>query len=437
VTEAILLILLIPLVVLSGFFSGTETALFSLSRHQRAMMARRKTFIAQTITAMLAETRPLLITLLLGNMTVNVAYFVLTTLLAIRWQQAEVIGPAGSTGVAIAALLGIILFGEVLPKLIAARTTEQWAGVVALPLWFVHRAITPVRLFCEWFIITPLARLVSPRTTPPELDADELGELLTLSQHHGVIDADEQRLLQQVLHLSRLKVRDLMTPRVDIVAHNLDDPPSELVTRIREVGLRHIPVYRDSIDQVEGLVYARQVLLSRPETNADLENIVRVLRFVPELQRADQLLLEMRRHGFTLAIAVDEYGGTAGLITLEDVVESIVGEIPGEFDSQTEAEVEQLSERRWRVTADLPVREWADVFRQHAGSDPAAQNALEMSSTVGGLLMARLGRVPTEGDHVTIGNVQLTCESMNGVRVDSVLIELLTTTPADSEGGAA
>jgi len=179
------------------------------------------------------------------------------------------------------------------------------------------------------------------------------------------------------------------------------------------------------------------VLLSRPETNADLENIVRVLRFVPELQRADQLLLEMRRHGFTLAIAVDEYGGTAGLITLEDVVESIVGEIPGEFDSQTEAEVEQLSERRWRVTADLPVREWADVFRQHAGSDPAAQNALEMSSTVGGLLMARLGRVPTEGDHVTIGNVQLTCESMNGVRVDSVLIELLTTTPADSEGGAA
>lgn len=436
----LLLITLPLLLVASGFFSGSETALFSLSRHQRAQLARSRSIPANTITTLLAETRPLLITLLLGNMTVNVLYFVITTLAAIQWQERGLIGPAGSTGVALGALLGIILFGEVLPKLIAARLTMGWSKWSAVPLWMVHRGLGPVQWVCQVFVITPLARLIAPPSKPPALSVDEFESLLTLSQRHGVIDADEQRLLQQVLDLGQLKVRDLMTPRVDIVAHDLDDDPEALVELIGRTKLRHIPVFRESLDHIEGVAYARQVLLARPKTPDELRSIIRQVKFVPDLQRADQLLVEMRKSATNFAIVVDEYGGTAGLITLENVVEHMVGEIPGAFDEQNQPEVEQLGRGVWRVGAELPVREWAEVFKRHASAKKEGLEALEVVSTVGGLLMARLGRLPREGDRVTLGNVALTCERMVGHRVEVVRIELLGEHASDgatSGGGTA
>jgi CBS domain containing-hemolysin-like protein len=353
-----------------------------------------------------------------------VLYFVITTVLAIRMQQANWIGPVGSTGVGLVALVVIILVGEVLPKLVAARLTVGWSKVSALPLWMVHRTLTPVRIVCSAAIIAPLARLIAPRHKPLVLSVDEFDSLLRLSQHHGVIDSDEEHLLQQVLELSQLKVRHLMTPRVDMIAHDLNDDPGDLIELIRKMHLRHIPVYRDTLDKIEGLVYARQVLLARPASSQDMEKLVRQVRFVPELQRADQLLVEMRKTRATFAIAVDEYGGTSGLITLEDVVEHMVGEIPGAFDEQTEPRVETLRPGVWRTSADLPVHEWADVFKRHARSDREGLEALAVVSTVGGLMMARLGRLPREGDRVTIGNVALICESMRDKRIDSIRIEL-------------
>lgn len=416
-------LLLLPLLLIgSGFFSGSETALFSLSQHQRARLARDAGFVGRTITTLLAETRSLLITLLLSNMTINVLFFVISSVLLIQLQRTEWAGAVIVTVASVVPLLAIIMLGEVLPKLIAARLTMGWARFCALPLYVVHRAIAPVRIFAHVAIITPLARLIAPRQEVPALSEEELESLLTLSQRQGLLDPEEEQLLQQVLELSQLKVRDLMVPRVDMQTFDLNDDPAMLIEMGRSQRMSQVPVCEGDLDHIIGVVHMRQILLREPKSREELQKLVRQVKFVPEQQRGDQLLVEMRKTGTTFAIVVDEYGGTAGLITLEDVVEHMVGNIAGAFEPGGEPEVKYLGPNRWRASAWLSVHEWADFF----GHAPTLEGiaTLDAVSTVGGLVMARLGRLPQTGDHVNVGNVRITVERMAERRVETVLIEL-------------
>jgi putative hemolysin len=316
----------------------------------------------------------------------------------------------------------LILFGEVLPKLAAAQVPVTFAKFASVPLLLVHRLLTPVRVASSVLVIGPLARLIAPSTRPPNLSPQELDSLLSLSQTQGVIDPQEEQLLQQVFALGQLKVRDLMIPRVDIRAFDLDDDPAHLVQLIHRTRLRHVPVYRGDLDHIQGLIYSRQVLLNPPRTALQLNKLVRQVRYVPQMQRADQLLVEMRKTGTTIAIAVDEYGGTAGLITLEDVVEQMVGDIAGEYERNSEPQVASIAPGVWRVDADLSVHEWSDFFGHNREVQGAA--ALELVSTLGGLVMALLGRLPKPGDHVTVGNVVITVETMKQKRIETLRIEL-------------
>lgn len=418
----VMLAVLPILLVASAFFSGSETALFSLTRHQRARLTRSQTIPDQLLTTLLSETRSLLITLLLSNMTVNVLIFVISSVLLIQLGRSDQFGPIAMTVLSLAPLLTVILCGEVLPKLVAARLPLTWAKVVSLPLYVCHRVLAPVRVTASWLVITPLARLIAPPRRPPSLSPEELESLLALSQKHGVIDPHEERLLQQVLELSQLKVRDLMVPRVDVQAHDLDDPPQALIDLVRQAKLRQIPVYREDLDHVVGVVYSRQVMLRRPRTYEDVKRLVKQVNFVPEQQRADQLLVELRKTGTTFAMVVDEYGGTAGLITIEDVVEHMVGNIAGPFEAASEPRLQSLRPGLWRVGAEMPVHDWAEVF----GHNPAVEGlgALESVSTLGGLVMARLGRVPEVGESTTVGNVLIRVEAAKGLRLDTLLVEL-------------
>ncbi|MEM6458693.1 MAG: hemolysin family protein [Planctomycetota bacterium] len=432
----LMLLLLAGLLVASGFFSGSETALFSLSRHQRARLARSPGVAARATLTLLSETRGLLITLLMGNMTINVLYFVVSSTLLIRLGESGALpGPVVAV-LTVAPLLAIILLGEVLPKQVAARLPEAFARVIALPMLGVHRLIAPLRIGAAVAVITPLSRLLAPPTPPPDLSPEELETMLQLSRHHGVIDHSEQRVLEQVLELSRLQVRQLMVPRVDVVAFDLDDAPEALMALIRETRLRHLPAFRGDLDNVVGAIHTKQALLARPQTAEDVEKLVRQVRFVPELQRADRALIDLRKSGTTFSVAVDEYGGTAGFVTLEDLVEHLVGDIPGAYEAEVEPEVEPLgtgpTPRRWRVDADLSVHDWPDVFGRHRHFEAA--RTLASANTVGGLVMAELGRVPAVGDRVRLGNLRLTVDRMAGHRVERVLIEMNDKDPAPESG---
>ncbi|MEM0914108.1 MAG: hemolysin family protein [Planctomycetota bacterium] len=417
------------LLALSGFFSGSETALFSLSQQQRVRMTRGDGVVAGSMRALLAETRALLITLLMSNMVVNVLYFTLGAVALVRLAEAMAwptwVAAAGNLVV----LAGIILFGELMPKLLAGQAPAQWARLAAVPLLAVHRLLTPIRVASSALIIGPLARLIDPGTRPASLSAEELESLLVLSRRQGVIDPSEQRLLVQVLELSSMRVRDLMVPRVDIEAYNLDTPASVLVDTVRRTKLRHLPVYDGTIDRVVGMVSSRRVLIERPADAAAVRKMLTPARFVPEQQRAEQLMADVGRGGQAVAIVVDEHGGTAGLITIEDVVEHVVGGLAGGYERDDDPGFERLDTGRFRVDGDLPVNDWPQLFG-HRGS--ARHHGLDGAvSTVSGLVTALLGRLPNVGDRVTVGSMTLEVEAMDGRRIDTVIAML---SEADAPG---
>lgn len=416
------------LLVASAFFSGSETALFSLTAHQRYVLGQRGGITGQFVSSLLADPRTLLVTLMLGNMLVNVLYFVVTAALLLKLAEAHV-GPTLVAAMTLAPLLGVIVFGEVLPKLVANSATLPWVRVAALPLYVIHRAVQPLGRILSGGIVQPLGRLFAPQQHTPQLSNDEMEALLEMSRKRGVIGAGEQQILNEVLYLSEMRVRDVMIPRVDVAAIDIHQPPHRLRELIEQTRLNKYIAVEGDLDHVVGVIYARQFLLAgRLEPNVHLQKLVRVVRFVPELQRVDQLLDEFRKTGTKMAIAVDEYGGTAGLITLKDIVEQLVGDLdldqsPAEAPGET---TEQLDAKRWRVSGRLSVHDWSDAFGKH--------NIPPRIATVGGLVMSLAGRVPKTGDVVRLANVSMQVESMTGGRVESVI---LTVEAADGASGGA
>lgn len=417
----ILMLCIIPLLIFaSAFFSGSETALFSLTAHQRLQMSRDKSIAGQAISSLLHETRALLITLLLGNMVVNVLYFVMSTVLLIRWK--EFAHPVVIAALTVVPLICLILFGEVLPKIVASRVSLTWSRFSGVPLLLIHRTLGPIRVVVNAGVITPLARVIAPKKSPESLSAEELGALLATSEKRGVIDDEEESMLQQVLELSQLRVREIMTPRIDVNAIDLTDGPEVLMKVIHDTRLSSIPAFEGDIDHIEGIIYTRQVLPAPPTDDTQLRGLVRQILFVPEQQRVDQLLTTFRKMGATVAVVVDEYGGTAGIATIEDIVEHMVGEIAGPYESTDQDMVESITPGHWRVSGLLPIHDWADAFdsklanlTHHAGI-----------STLGGIVMAKLGRVPRIGDVVDIANVRVEVETMLRSRIVTLLVEVET-----------
>ena len=307
---------------LSGFFSGSETALFALTESERITLRRGGGMAGRAVEALLANQRMLLITVLMGNMTVNTLYFVVTSVLLMK-SDATVLG---EVLLAVGFLLLVILLGEVTPKLIANTHRTGFAGFVAPPMLALHRAITPVRTVVDRLVIGPLSRLASPSARPPRLDEKELSALLEVSGSGGVIDAEEQRILREVIRLRRLKVRDVMTPRVRIAAVELDASYEQVRDLAERTRLTKFPVYKENLDHIVGLLPVRSFLLAGESAPAGGDAPV---HYVPETARLDQLLDRFRETHTQLAIVVDEYGGTAGLVAVEDVVEELVGDIVG------------------------------------------------------------------------------------------------------------
>ena len=407
----ILMLAILP-VLLSGsaFFSGCETAIFSLTKHQRLQLSRSRTLAASIITRLVSDQRAVLVTVLMANMVVNVLYFVIGSVLTLN------LSAVWGNALNIAAFMLLILMGEVLPKLVAARFPMRWSLLAAVPLLILHRGLSPLRIMLRAGVVDPLSRLLAPQQRPVALSPQELESLLELSEHEGVIDDQEEQLLQQVLSLSQIKVKHLMTPRVDIKAFNLADDPQQLLGMARRTRLTHFPIYEGDLDQIVGVVFCRQVLLANPQTHRQVKTLIRQPKFVPELQRADRLLVELRRQGPTMAIAVDEHGGTAGLVTLEDVVEQMVGQIANPYEPQMGPPVEAIGSDRWRVSARLGIRQWTNAFGT-GGTNLGVR-------TVGGLVMAKLGRVPQIGDRTTVGNLSIKVEGMSGRRIDHLLLQL-------------
>ncbi len=403
------IVLMLLLLCGSALFSGSETAFFNLSQRQLRLMRKSKHRL-QIMTANLLEVpEKLLSCLLFGNMTVNVLYFAIASVLTVKIEQNFTASAAVAH--AFAAFLLLLLFGEIIPKSIAYSNSTSVSLVAALPIVLLLRLLTPVLSTFRFLFIDPVLRLLlGPAKLTRAITTDEFKQLIEQSRKSGFITSDENKLITEIVELGMLKVRDSLRPRVDMIRCPVTESNRSICRLMNENKLTKIPVYAKRIDNIVGMIHLRHLLLNR-DTSPD--KLVQPAHFVPEQKTIESLLESFRTSGTDTAIAVDEYGGIAGSISLEDIAEELLG--PIDSTEKTEA-VEQIGPMKYRLAGNLAIHDWAQNF----GIDISEKR----NSTIAGLVTVLLGQMPKPGDTASLKNLKFTVESVKKHRIETIILTL-------------
>lgn len=423
--------LLVVLLVLSGFMSGSETALTALGEWKLRQL-REEGKDPGGLFALLERTPTRFITtLLIGNNLVNIGATALVTQMSIQLSRQLGFSEAAAVGYATGVMTVLVLiFGEITPKSIAVHHPLRFAQLVIRPVYLLSVVLYPVGRAFAWFTTWVLRLFRLEPTDDPLITENELRLMLRSAEESGVIESSEQEMIRGVIDLEETVVREVMTPRVDVVAISEDASLRELLAATTEHGYSRLPVYRESIDDVRGIVYARD-LLDYVGSDVDLERVrvgelMRPPQYVPETTSVLDLMRDMRLRKNHLAVVVDEFGGTAGLVTLEDIIEEITGEIYDETDEEEDLEFEDLADGSVRIRASVHLEEVEDRFRLELGDEGEYD-------TLAGFLIAELGRIPVVGEALTVAGLRFTVEEADERRVTLVRAELVGTMPEGDE----
>jgi putative hemolysin len=400
------IVLMLILLAGSAFFSGSETAFINLSPRQIRLFEKSEHKLQKLVAGLLGKRRKLLNCFLLGNMTVNVLFYAVSSVLIIRLKD------YGGLTAAFAALLsfvGVLLFGEILPKSLAYANSKNFCIAAALPAYFCLQIFGPIEQVFKFTILEPALRLLlGPARHPKAITVGEFKSLIETTRKQGLITADENRLFTEVIELGFLKVRHVMRPRVDMIVCDVTESSAAAREKMKKNHLTRLPVYARSIDNIIGLIHLRQILLRSEVT---LDKIVEEVNFVPEQKTVESLLEFFRRSKTDIAIVVDEYGGIAGSVQLEDIAEELLGQI--EPTSQTEL-IEQTGPFEYRLSGNVAIHDWADVL----GIDLTETRMV----TIGGLATALLGKMPRNGDVAYLKNLKLTVEKVRKRRIETLIL---------------
>jgi putative hemolysin len=413
------------LILLNGLFVAAEYSLVRVRRTRIEQLVEEGSRGARRVERLIAQPGRFLAVIQIGLTFVGflAAAFAGVTIVddlsrtlatvPILAPQAELIALLIVTGLV---SLFTIVFGELVPKAIAFAYAERLAFLFAVPVDLLGRLIAPL----VWLLTTitgAITRVFGISGAQQErFTAEELMILVERGSEQGIIEAEEQQMIGAVLELGQQRVHEVMVPRIDIVALPATATLDQMVETIVREGHSRIPIYEDTIDNVIGILYAKDLLPFL--TNRQLPTIKNILRtplFVPESVSVDDLLHSLQRRKVHIAIVLDEYGGTAGLVTIEDLIEEIVGEIQDEYDVE-EPMVEALSDDEARIDGRASI----DDLTAHFGIE-LNQTDREQYDTVGGLIYHEIGGVPVVGDTVEVGGLTLTVESTDGRRVGKVL----------------
>ena len=389
----------------SFFFALAETALFSLSKWQAQQLAEREPRNGGIVKRLLAEPQDLLATMVLGN-TFATAAMLATAL----WMALQGRWPLAAT---VAGLLVLILFGcEVLPKTMAVRKPELWSLRVARPLLFVQSSAMPLRWIAQTINTAILKRLIpqsiQPRTSLTDADYQEL---LEMAYQQGTLGESEKEIILQIISLDRRTAREVMKPRSRMAAIPDDLSVEEMIAAARKYKHRRLPMYDETPDTIVGILNTRALLL---DPQIDLADAIEFPSFVPETMNLLQLLKALQRQQRGLAIVLDEFSGTAGIVTMEDILEEMIGKIRDEVESEGFV-MEKIGTGRWRVSGSLRL----DDFRREY---PPLGDLPEVE-TMGGLLISLLEVVPSQGESVVFRGLKLTAHSAGERRVKELLVE--------------
>ncbi|MBK7643770.1 MAG: HlyC/CorC family transporter [Planctomycetes bacterium] len=382
----------------SAFLSGSETSLFALSLEQRERTSER-------VKHLLRDPQALLVTVLLLNLVANILFFAVVSGIAPQGEAYQKLVWAAL------ALFAVVFLGEIVPKAIALQRAAKVARLVALPIQTLVLLSRPVRRLVQGVLQLALRALGDVAREEPPITNESLAEVLEQSAGHGLIGVGEADLLAEVVELEGLRVGEIMTPRVDLLSLDLDaseDDNLQIVARALARRQTWLAAIRGQADDLVGIVRLRDLLR---EGDTPLSSLVKPALFVPEVASVLDLLKQMREHKATEAIVIDEYGGTAGAVTIEAVFEEIVGDLRVEGEAQ-DAPVVALGGGRFRVSGSLSIRDWNEQFGRRV--------VPEGFETVGGFVTALLGRIPRAGDRVRAHGLVTQVREVRGRRVASV-----------------
>ncbi len=411
-SDVIQLLSLILLLCLSAFFSSSETALLSISQMRIRTLVDEGNKRAMTLEQVVSNKSKMLSAILIGNNVVNLSASSLITSLVINHFGNAYVGIA--TGII---TLLILIFGEISPKTMATLQAEKVALKVAGIISVLMKILTPV-IFIINLLAGGVLRLmgVDPNAKTDTITESELRTIVDVSHEEGVIESEERRMINNVVDFGDTQAKDVMVPRIDMVFVEENATYDELMEVYRENMFTRIPVYRDTTDNVIGIINMKDLLFYEKSTDFRLKNYLREAYFTYEFKKTSELFMEMRQNSVSLAIVLDEYGATAGLITLEDLLEELVGEIRDEYDADELKSFQKLSDREYRVEGSMKLDDINDALELSLSS--------EDYDSVGGLIIGALDHVPVAGEGVTVDNIRFVVEKMDKNRIEWVRMTL-------------
>lgn len=405
-------IALVALLAISAFFSAAETAITSIPKVQLRQLRKSRAKKDRTLAKMLVDQPRMITTFLIGNNIVNILSSSIATAFAI--------GVAGEEGIGIATAfmtVAIIVFSEITPKTLAARNPIGVAKAIAPVARFAAIILRPFESFFSSInsvFIAIMQRLIP--SSSHRLTEDEIRTMVDVGKKEGVLGKDEHGLLSRAFGFTDLSIKEIMTPRTDIIAVPLDAEIDGLVKAFRTHRFSRLPVYDTTVDAIRGMIHYKDLLFAE---GADIESLVRPVLFVPETQTTTELLAGMDRSGQNLAIVIDEHGATSGLVSLDDAIGAVFGGIHDEYDTETTEPpelVQVISSGHVRVPGNLKLTDLNALLKTSLDSD--------FYETVGGFVLEKTEKLPSKGDRIHHKNLVFTVEEITGRRIQRIDIRV-------------
>lgn len=416
------LLILLILILVSAFFSGSEVALFSIDK--RATKDISNNLIKRYLTYLIDHPRRLLVTVLVGNTIANVAASVVAVNLALNLSKQFSLSKDAALTIQIVVLtIIVVLFAELTPKVFASKKPVSFAKAITFPMYWISAMLYPVSE-----ILTELIRIsisgLQLEKRKVVIFPEEIQELTEIAKERGALIEEEHGIIQSIVEFSGVTTQEIMTARVDIIALQADMSFEQVLEILRTSGYSRLPLYKENIDEITGIIYAKDLLpfLKKKvfKDTFSLSSLSRKVIFVPTTKKINELFYEFQKEKVHIAIVVDEYGGTAGLVTLEDVIEEVLGEIRDEYDTE-ENPVTKIDDNKYMVLGKLSIGDLSELLNLNLESNVPDYD------TLAGLVLNQAGNIPKEGYSFIIDNYKFTVKEVLKKRIKRVLIEKLPT----------
>ncbi|MCB9800296.1 MAG: HlyC/CorC family transporter [Candidatus Omnitrophica bacterium] len=400
------IIFLAVLFVAAGFFSTSETALFSMTKFDKKRLAERHPHLAPWILDHLNQPRRTLATILIGNLMASTLSTALVTILILQH-----FGPTyWGLGIFIYTICFIVFF-EIVPKVFAVRYNTNIALLIAMPLRFFAALFFPLRKVTRMVSDRILAILVpDKKELSDHTSEEELKALVKISEEQGVLDKQESDMIEKLFELGDRPIREIMTARTDIIGIDIEDSQEEQLDIMKKHHFSHLPVFQETPDHILGILSVQNYLLDK---SPDIKTHMTTPRFIPESKRIDEVLEMFKKGGGTFAVCVDEHGGTAGIVTLEDILEEIFGDYYDEY-APSKNPIRSIGERVYMVEAKIALADFNEFFKSKLESEEA--------TTLGGFILEKTGQVPVHGQLIRVEGLEFKINSVTRQRIRSVTV---------------